>query len=341
MKKILLILLSLVLLLTLVSCTSDTEEPADPNASLNDRYYSLQDYIKVHHATSVITKYKGKGVKVGIIDSGYYSASKDLEYNSILKGYNYTVENTYKDGVNHGSSTLSIIKSKQNNTLGIAGLVPSALVYEYKVFDGTGSGCSSETIAKAINQAVADGCDVINLSLGSSSYSEIEASAINNALANDIIVVASAGNDGDATLNYPANLDGVISVGSCDVNGDVSYFSNINGVDCLAVGEEVYVMNNKGKYVYVNGTSFSAPIISSLAAICKQIDPNMDHDDFMKALKYAGTNKRKTKSEGYGVINFKKAVEYTKKHKKANANKLNEGNNTTRYYPIGSVEKKE
>lgn len=336
MKKILSILLSLVLLTTLISCAPDTEEPIDPNASLNDKYYSLQEYIKVHNATSVIKKYKGKGVKVAIIDSGYYSSSKDLDYNSIKKGTNYTIE-SYKDGYGHGTSTLSIIKSIQNNSIGIAGMVPSALVYEYKVFDSSGSGCTSEIIARAINQAVVDGCDVINLSLGSPSYSALEASAIDNAIANGIIIVASAGNTGDSTPNYPANFPDVINVGSCDMNGDVSYFSNTNGVDCLAVGEEVYVMNNKGKYEYLSGTSFSAPIISSLAVICKQIDPNINSDDFMKILKNSGTSKKKTKSKGYGVINFKKAVEYTKKHKKS-TNVLNDASRTTRYYPIGSVE---
>lgn len=335
LKKVISIFLCFVLIFCLASCGA--EEENQPTSTINDKYYKKQEYIKTHNAAEVIKKYKGKGVKVALIDSGYKTGSSDVDYTKIKEGLNLTNDNGYNDWLPHGWCSCSLLVSKQNNKKGICGMVSGCTVYIYKVFGSDGQGCSSADIADAVNRAVADGVDVINCSFGGPDYSKEEKAAIQNAIAQGVIVVCSAGNDGNSEKIYPADIcPEVVKVGACDVFGELCYFSNTGNVDCLAVGEDVFVQTGKSSYDYVSGTSFSAPIITALAVICKSIDKNIDAEGFEKVLKYAGNRKTKSSSKGWGIPDFERAVKKAKNMKKKT--NILENSNNVRYYPIGAVE---
>ncbi len=126
-------------------------------------------------------------------------------------------------------------------TTGIAGMVPGCVLMAVKVLDCTGGG-SSLSIAKGIRFAVAHGAKVLNFSLGGGNSDDVEREAVNEALAQGCVVVASSGNDSNlpkqqASLNYPAGYPGVIAVGATGPNDEVASYSNGGeGLDLVAPG---------------------------------------------------------------------------------------------------------
>lgn len=289
--------------------------PLSEAFATNDRYYSKQYYISQCQIDKMWKNYgyMGKGVKVAVIDSGLDKNSKDFNYNKIMRKKNLTEESSGTDSLRHGNGVISIIGSKRNNSVGISGIMPNATIYSIKVFDKKGR-CGS--VSKAINTAIALKVDVINLSLGGKVYVQEEQDAINRATQQGIIVVASAGNDGKKITKYPADYDNVIKVSGSTKNGKFADWSSYGKCDCMAPGRDITIQINANEYCYGSGTSFSAPIVASLAVMCKQIKPSITHDEFMKVLKHSCSNggEKKDKS-GYGEVNFYKAAKYLRNHR--------------------------
>lgn len=129
--------------------------------------------------------YTGKGVKVAVIDSG---VDKDHP------GFNDKVikQVWYRDG------TPLSIDSHGTHVAGTVHLMaPDAEIYDYRVFGETGKYSIVQAIVLAIDQAVADGCAVINMSLGGPSSIIQVRNAVRRAYAAGVIVVCAAGNEGD------------------------------------------------------------------------------------------------------------------------------------------------
>jgi hypothetical protein len=175
-------------------------------------------------------------VRVAIIDTGYDLGNPDLmgkvpaggsivyDLGTGLQDTKATVQD--KDG--HGSDVSGIAAANTNNATDVAGVGwdPtgagwSVQLLEARVFPyGKNSSASTEDIAAAINWAIANGANVINLSLGGATPDNMfEEPAVAKAIAAGVVVVAAAGNDGKATIDYPAADPGVIAVGAsayCD-----------------------------------------------------------------------------------------------------------------------------
>ncbi|WP_210470074.1 S8 family serine peptidase [Sporosarcina sp. 6E9] len=179
--------------------------------------------------------FKGKGVKVGVIDSGidYHHPAFENIYkggNNFIPPAGYTVPREFNDpyetmpserpdGVpeyngngssfftSHGTHVAGIIAALGNNDYGISGLAPEVELYAYRVLGAYGSGSNAGVIA-GINKAVVDGMDIINLSLGSASDSSTlaDAIAVNNAMLAGTVAVSATGNSGPnrGTIGSPA-----------------------------------------------------------------------------------------------------------------------------------------
>ena len=193
-----------------------TEEPTTtplPEHYTNDLLYyqmwhhnAMRDYVyRENHIT-------GKGVKVGVIDTGIMRDWEDFEGVDIQDGINVCalLDNNEErlhimgDAHPHGTGIIGNIAAKINNEKGIAGIVDECTVIPYKVEDTACSDFanSGASILKALQLAYEDGCDVCNISMGSigtPSDEEIKIfnSVVNSVTSNGMIIVAATGNEGE------------------------------------------------------------------------------------------------------------------------------------------------
>jgi subtilisin family serine protease len=172
----------------------------------------------------------------------------------------------------------------------VAGLVhlvaPAAKILPVKVFTSDGS-TTVDQIAAGIDWAVAHGADVISMSFSSSQGSPLLQTAITNATNAGVICVASAGNDGQPVVVYPAAYN-VIGVGSTNDSMVRSSFSNYGpNVDLAAPGEGDITLYPYNNYAAGWGTSFSAPLVSGSAALLVQIASSTNESQATQALSKA------------------------------------------------------
>lgn len=189
----------------------------------------------------------GKGVRVAVIDTGVDVKNpqltkavdtgsgrnlldrnlKDENGNKIERGK----ENGTTDVVGHGTKVAGIIAAREVKGTGFTGLAPDATIIPIQQNDAEGHG-TAESLAAAIRYAAdqAD-ADVINISQDTANAVEPTTrlqEAVNAALAKEIVVVASAGNDGlggNVKKTYPASYDGVLAVAASDRNNERAAFS--------------------------------------------------------------------------------------------------------------------
>lgn len=281
--------------------------------SPDDRYYSR--YQSNLRAMEVPYAWEhdlyGSGVTVAVIDSGIAYGHEDIDYSHVLKGKNYiSPKLPAEDGKGHGTFVSGIIMASQNNGLGIAGIAPDVYLLPMKVFDNSGN-AYGDSVIQAVYDAADMGADVINMSMGTDQYSKSFRDACNYAVSKGCIIVAAAGNKGKTDKVYPAAFTGVIAVGSTDKDGNLSGFSQRgNWIYVTAPGENLAGLYKRGYKENQEGTSFSAPEVAALAAICKSVDRNIDTDGFKLLLRQTSINTTAGRNSlyGYGRVSFRNAV---------------------------------
>lgn len=153
----------------------------------------------------------GSGQVLALIDSGI----SKFQINKVKKSESF-VQNNY-DINGHGTMLCSLILGYKDEVYGIA---PETDVISYNIVNQEGK-TSPEIIVKAIDKAVEDKADVINISLGSYFDNPQVKQAINVAYTAGVIVVASAGDYGSTQMLYPARYSNTISVGALDNNNKI------------------------------------------------------------------------------------------------------------------------
>lgn len=220
-------------------------------------------------------------VNVAVIDSGinfkrtYFKESGRIFDSGVNLSSSGTENSAQYDGNYHGSHVASIIL---DNT------TPNVNIIGYKVTNKDGK-TTATALSTAINLAVEDGVDIINLSIGGTTESNLLEQAIKNAYDKGVIIVVSAGNNGADTVNcFPASYDEVFAVAAMDKNGNRAFFSNFGDeVDFIAPGYQVEVQGNKDVEL-VSGTSFSAPFITSAAAMSLSVNPGYSPEEIKQEL---------------------------------------------------------
>lgn len=220
----------------------------------------------------------GRGVRVGVIDSGVNSAHEDLKGN-IIAERNYANDDhedsdlshvdpeNVADSSGHGTLVAGIIAAHTGNGIGIAGVSGAELV-SLKVVGASKRG-NTLFMLNAIKEAVdVYHCDII----------------------------------------YPAGYDGVVGVGSVDRAGACHITSVANAsVDVCAPGRSVLTTSSTGGYTNANGTSFAAPHVTGAAAVLKGAWPELSPALFQSLIE-AHVADRGTpgwdKEYGYGLLNL-------------------------------------
>lgn len=280
----------------------------------DDKYYgTYQDNLRAMNVPYAWEQgvFGDKSVTVAVIDSGLAAGHEDIDYTHVLKGKSYVPgQSQITDGDGHGTFVSGIIMADQNNGKGIAGIVPDVCLLPLKVFDSRGN-AYGDSVIEAVYDAVDKGADVINMSMGTTSYSKSFKDACDYAASKGCIIVAAAGNNGDTTKMYPAAFTNVIAVGSTDNEGNISSFSQRgNWIYVTAPGEAQTGLYKKGYIRNEEGTSFASPEVASLAAAAKSIDSDIDISGFKLLLRQTSDNTTSSRNTtyGYGRINFRNAV---------------------------------
>ncbi len=253
------------------------------------------------------------GIIIAVLDTGVYRNHEDLSGAKILSGYDAVAKtaNVKDDSAGHGTGVIGIIAATANNSLGIAGVASGVSILPIKV-SVSGTTIYSSDLIRGIRFAADSGAKIINMSVGGYSYSVAEQDAINYASDKGCILIAAAGNGGNRGYadkkSYPASYENVISVASCDKNGNRSSFSQYNDmVDVAVIGEDITMpaISATDAYITDSGTSFSCAIVSGIAALAVASagkDVRFENAEFMALITDSLGNERND-SLGYGIIN--------------------------------------
>lgn len=250
----------------------------------------------------------GKGIKIAIIDSGIASHS-DL---TIAGGKNVISDSSstsYADENGHGTHVAGIIAAQGLNG-GVKGVAPDASIYAVKALDSEGEGYTSDIIS-GIDWAIQNNMNIISMSLGSDESSTALKNAIDTAYNKGILIVAAAGNDGNAkgtgtNIEYPANYSSVIAVGAVNSNNTRASFSSTgNKLEVSAPGVDIISTYLNNGYEEMSGTSMATPFVTGDLALLKQEYPSYTNAQLRQLLDSnivdLGTS-GKDSLYGYGLI---------------------------------------
>lgn len=237
----------------------------------------------------------GQGVKVGVLDTGC-GPHPNL---AIAGGFNAVTGQNPADfndnGDRHGTHVAGIIAGRGTAPTGVRGVAPGATLRSYRVF-AQGANASNFDIAKAMDQAVTDECDLLNLSLGRPASSPGGAgepavrAAIEDARAAGSVIIAAAGNDSRAGVSFPGSDDLCVAVSAfghtpslvpnstsaataapppgADPQEFIGDFSNVGTqLDLTAPG--VGIVSSVvpgGTFAVMDGTSMACPAATGAAA---------------------------------------------------------------------------
>jgi membrane-anchored mycosin MYCP len=266
---------------------------------------------------------EGAGVTVAVIDSGVDANSKFGDRVSVGNTFaNASSGPAWGDCAGHGTEVAGIIAAAPGSGNAFEGVAPQAKILSIKVSNSENQAISSATLASAIVEAVRAGAKVINVSIDTPGDDPALRNAVYYALANNVVVVAAVGNDvqktnsdGTATTQtgpfYPADYQGVLSVGAVDNDGNLAPFSDIKtNVSVTAPGMNVtstFPGTHGNAYAADDGTSFAAPFVSGLAALLLSRYPHMSAAQVVQQIEETADGSTGV-GTGNGLVNPVQAV---------------------------------
>ena len=281
---------------------------------------------------------QGKGIVVAVIDSGVNPAVSDLA-GSVTTGPDFTGVDTPQSNPNwgvHGTWMASLIAGHGHNGggSGIIGSAPQSTVLSLRVITDSGdpnyaryeaqsAPRGQRELAAAITYAVNHRAQVISMSIGYSLQSRPVRAALQLAYDHNVVVVASAGNSGDAAgaagtghapYSFPADYPGVLAVGAVNSSGHAASFSSENlSVQVAAPGVRVPAQGRDGQYWYVSGTSPACALTAGVVALIKAKYPALTDSQVISAITSStapGTRPARGWNEqiGFGVVDAAAAL---------------------------------
>lgn len=209
-------------------------------------------------------KYTGRNVLIYLVDTTVNTASDDIS-GRVFNMYNKSSCNP------HGTNVATLISGKKNS------FAKNAIVNVLNVLDCEGKANLSQILG-ALEQVKPNSL----LCLPVTGPKSIILNTFINRMSKNIIIVTAAGNNSDLGCNYsPGSAEGVINVGSVDMHANISTFSNFNScINIYSLGEGL----NFNSLRNIQGTSFSAALITSSIAIYLESNPKATFSDVWKYL---------------------------------------------------------
>jgi subtilisin len=253
---------------------------------------SVPDYLDTVYGAHAADA--GKGVRVGVIDTGVDGKHPDLK---VLGGGAFVADENDAGGWgpakvdgDHGTHVAGIVGARGQQPTGKKGVAPGVELYSYRVFPNAGGGASNYDILRAIEQGVQDQCDLLNLSLGGATPDEAVHDAIKDAYDKGTLCIVAAGNDGRQPVSYPAVWSESIAVSAVGKQGTfpsnssetldvappaatssqqlfIAEFSNVGPeIDLTGPGVGIVSTLPGGVYGVMSGTSMACPAVAGAVA---------------------------------------------------------------------------
>ena len=290
-------------------------------ATPNDALFAQQTHlthIEIEGAWDVVKGEQGNAV-VAILDGGTEWQHSDLQDNVYINpgeianngvdddnnglvddvnGWNFSTQSNDPSGNRtdtplnalHGTETAGIVAALTDNTVGVAGISWNSKVMPVNISCEQDDRSLCFSISGMVYSLV-QGVDVVSASFGGPGFSNTVADLVETLRENGTLVVASAGNGGennDLIPQFPANYDGVMSVGWTAKNFDaINSFSNYGlSVDVFAPGTDINSTGFDNQYTdNASGTSFAAPLVAGLAALLKTQNPDWTVDQIREQIR--------------------------------------------------------
>ncbi|MAZ72903.1 MAG: serine protease [Flavobacteriaceae bacterium] len=313
----------------------------------NEENRILYDYGAAANQTEMLAvdflheqDFTGEGMIVAVMDSGFPGVMTNPAFSEVvsegrlLGTYDFAERQTNVDGTgSHGTQTFSDIGAFLDGNQKFVGTAPDASFYLFRTeFGPTENPVEEAWWVEALERADSLGVDVVNTSLGYQDYDNsnydhtyqdldgettIAARGGNFAFAKGMLLVTSAGNDGNGFgfVATPGDSKGILTVGAVDDDGDYVDFSSFGPTvdgrikpDVMAQGRDAAVINQNGNVDFNNGTSFSSPIMAGAVTSLWQSRPEVKNSTIMQLVREsAHLFNNPTDEMGYGIPNFQEA----------------------------------
>ena len=282
----------------------------------------------------------GQKMTVAVLDDGFYKADQlkcfaPLQKEGRVLGVHDFVDNdstVYDCGV-HGMQVLSCLAGKWDYQL--VGTAPEASVYLFRTEDDATENILEEFLwAFAAETADSLGVDMIFSGVGHHIFDDTSASyrreqcdgntaisdiAADRAASKGIVVIASAGDNGDNAqypwVSSPANADSVLAVGAVNKDTHLAFTSSIGPTadgrikpDVCAMGVRTAVQDTTGQITYATGTSYAAATLAGCVLCLMQQHPKATAMEILMAVRVSGDRHNNPDNEfGYGIPDFELA----------------------------------
>lgn len=236
-------------------------------------------------ATQVMNSQRsGQGIKVAVLDTGFDLAHPDFIGRKVT-AKSFVEGQAVQDGNGHGTHCIGTACGPRAPKSGPRyGIAYEAEIFAGKVLSNQGSGSDSQ-ILQGIEWAIANGCDIVSMSLGApvqvgASYSRVFEAVAQRALQRGTLIIAAAGNSSNRAqgvtrpISHPANCPSIMAVAALDSDLKVANFSdrgiNPNGGRVDIAGPGVGVRSSwpmPTQYRSISGTSMATPHVAGIAAL--------------------------------------------------------------------------